>query len=55
MKMTTSIVNHKNELLQMIEAIKKIYGTQQMIYVQDEQSKMIFRGKIGEILSENVK
>lgn len=55
MKMSVALVNHKNELLLMIEAIKKVYGAQQMVYAQDERGKIIFRGKIGEILSQSVR
>lgn len=55
MKMSVAVVNHKHDLLRMIETIKRVYGAEQMIYAEDEGGKMIFRGKIGEILGEKVR
>jgi hypothetical protein len=49
MKMTVGIVLEKKDLLNTVEAIKQVYGGENLLYIESEQGKMIYRGKADEI------
>jgi hypothetical protein len=52
MKMTVGIVQFKKDLLNTIEAIRKIYGGEHMIYLESDSGKMVFRGKARDFENE---
>lgn len=50
--MTVGIVQFKKDLLNTIDAIRKIYGVEHMIYLESDAGKMFFRGKAYEFENE---
>jgi hypothetical protein len=46
MKMTTAMMIRPYQLLDAIEVVKLVYGPDQMIFVQGEGDKVIFRGTV---------
>lgn len=52
MKMTIGVVQLKKDLLSTIDAIRKVYGVEHMIYLESEGGKMVFRGKVCDFMNE---
>lgn len=48
MKMTIGVVQYRKNILSTMEAIRKVYGVDHMIYLESDAGKLVFRGRVSD-------
>jgi hypothetical protein len=54
MKMTIGVVQYKKDILSTMDAIRKVYGVDHMIYLESDAGKMVFRGRVCDFENESI-